>query len=121
VCDDGERCVLFAEALKYAGALVTVSNTAEEARTVMERVRANVIVVELCDAADRTRLIAALRALPADGGGKTPALVLTGSHDDAEPLLAAGFQQHAAMPLRAAELCGAVAALAQLPAAWPPL
>jgi CheY-like chemotaxis protein len=59
-------------------------------------------------------LIAALRALPDDGGAKTPALVLTGSHDDAEPLLAAGFQQHAAMPVRAAELCGAVATLAQL-------
>jgi CheY-like chemotaxis protein len=121
VCDDTERCVLFAEALKYAGALVTVSSSADDARAVMERVRANVIVVELRDASDRMRVIAAVRGLPDDVGGKTPALVLTGSHDDAEPLLVAGFQQHAAMPLRAAELCGAVAALAQLPAAWPPL
>ena len=121
VCDNGERCALFAEALKYAGVLVTVSNSADDASAVMERVRANVIVVELRDASDRLRLIAALRALPDDGGAKTPALVLTGSHDDAEPLLAAGFQQHAAMPLRAAELCGAVATLAQLAGAWPRL
>ena len=121
VCDDAERCALFAEALKYAGALVTMSNSADDARAVMDRVRANVIVVELRDAADCTRLIAALRGLPAEDGGKTPALVLTRSHDDAEPLLAAGFQQHAAMPLRAAELCDAVATLARLPAAWPRL
>jgi CheY-like chemotaxis protein len=121
VCDNVERSALFAQALKYADALVTTSASADDACAVMERVRANVIVVELRASADRARFIAAVRALPTEGGGKIPALVLTRSHDDAESLLAAGFQLHAAMPVRATELCQAVVTLARLPGAWPRL
>jgi CheY-like chemotaxis protein len=72
-------------------------------------------------AAERARFIGAVRALPGEQGGKIPALALTGSHEDSEALLAAGFHLHVAMPLRAAELCGAVATLARQPAAWPRL
>ena len=107
VCDDEERCELFAQTLKYASALVTMCVSAVDALAVMERVRANVLVVELRAAAEE--------------GGKIPALALTGSHEDGEALLAAGFHLHVAMPLRAAELCGAVATLAREPAAWPRL
>ena len=121
VCDDEERRTLFAQALKYAGALVTMSASADDAAAVMERLHANVIVVELRDADARARLINALRALPPDRGGKSPALALTRSHEDADAVLALGFQLHATMPVRAAELCGAVASLAQQPAAWPRL
>ena len=121
VCDDEERCELFAQALKYAGALVTMCVAADDALGVMDRVRANVLVVELRAAAERVRFIGAVRALPTEQGGKIPALALTGSHEDGEALLAAGFHLHVAMPLRAAELCGAVATLARQPAAWPRL
>ena len=121
VCDDVERCTLFAEALRYAGALVTTSHSADDANAVMDRLRANVIVVELRDAEARTRLIAALRALPEERGGKTPALALTRSHEDADGLLESGFQLHVAMPVRAAELCRAVATLARQSTAWPRL
>jgi CheY-like chemotaxis protein len=121
VCDDEERCELFAEALKYASALVTMCVSADDALAVMERVRANVLVVELHVATERARLIGAVRALPGEQGGKIPALALTGSHEDSEALLSAGFHLHVAMPLRAAELCGAVATLAREPAAWPRL
>ena len=121
VCDDVERCELFAQALKYAGALVTTAHSADDAVAVMDRLHANVIVVELRDAAARASLIGALRALPTELGGKSPALALTRSHDDAETVLALGFQLHVAMPVRAAELCGAVATLAQQSAAWPRL
>ena len=121
VCDDEERCDLFAQTLRYASALVTMCVSADDALAVMERVRANVLVVELRAAAERARFIGAVRALPAEEGGKIPALALTGSHEDGEALLAAGFHLHVAMPLRAAELCGAVATLAREPAAWPRL
>ena len=121
VCDDEERCELFAQTLKYASALVTMCVSADDALAIMERVRANVLVVELRAAAERGRFIGAVRALPAEEGGKIPALALTGSHEDGEALLAAGFHLHVAMPLRAAELCGAVATLAREPAAWPRL
>jgi CheY-like chemotaxis protein len=62
-----------------------------------------------------------LRALPEERGGKTPALALTRSYEDADALLEAGFQLHAAMPVRAAELCRAVATLARQSTAWPRL
>jgi CheY-like chemotaxis protein len=121
VCDDVERCTLFAEALRYAGALVTTSHSADDANAVMDRLRANVIVVELRDAEARTRLVASLRARPEERGGKSPALALTRSHEDADGLLESGFQLHVAMPVRAAELCRAVATLARQSTAWPRL
>lgn len=121
VCDDVERSELFAQALKYAGALTTTCASADEARSVMERLRANVIVVELRAADERTRFIAGVRELSIERGGSIPALALTRSHDDGDSLLAAGFQLHATMPLRAVELCSAVATLARQPAAWPRL
>ena len=121
VCDDAERGELFAQALKYAGALITMCASPDEANAVMERLRANVLVVELRTAHDRARFIAAVRALPSERGGHVPALVLTGSHDDDEALRAAGFQLHLTMPVRAVELCDAVATLAREPAAWPRL
>ena len=120
ICDDAERCTLFAQALRYADAVVTTCQ-ADEAKPVMERLYPNVIIVELRDADARLRLIAALRALPDEHGGKSPALALTRSHDDADPLLESGFQLHLAMPVRAAELCGAVATLARQSTAWPRL
>ena len=121
VCDDLERCTLFAQALRYAGALVTTAHSADDANAAMERQRVNVIVVELGDADARIRLITTLRAQPEEHGGKSPALALTRSHADADALLASGFQLHAAMPVRAAELCGAVATLARQSTAWPRL
>jgi CheY-like chemotaxis protein len=121
VCDDAERCELFAQALKYAGALITTCASPDEANAVMERLRANVLVVELRTAHDRARFIATVRALSSEHGGNVPALVLTGSHDDGDALRAAGFQLHLAMPVRAVELCDAVATLAREPAAWPRL
>jgi CheY-like chemotaxis protein len=112
ICDDAERCELFAQVLKYAGALITTCASPDEANAVMERLRANVLVVELRTAHDRARFIAAVRALPSDRGGNVPALVLTGSHEDGEALRAAGFQLHLTMPVRAVELCDAAATLA---------
>ena len=121
VCDDAERCTLFANALRYAGAVATTCRSADEARRVMERLYPNVIIVELRDADARLRLIAALRGLPDEHGSKSPALALTRSHDDADALLESGFQLHLTMPVRAAELCGAVATLARQSTAWPRL
>jgi len=121
LCDDAERLALFKQALEYAGALTTACASVDEAHAVTERLRANVVVVQLRATGEHSRFIAALRALPMDRGGAIPALVLTGSAADAESLLAAGFHRHLTMPVHAAELCRALATLAGLPAAWPRL
>lgn len=121
LCDDAERLALFKQALEYAGALTNACASTDDAERIMERLRANVVVVQMRPASERSRFIAALRALPKEHGGAIPALVLTGSADEGESLLAEGFQRHLTMPVHAAELCRAVAALAGLPAAWPRL
>jgi DNA-binding response OmpR family regulator len=118
VCDDGERCALFAHALTYAGALTTVCVSAADAHTVLDRVHANVLVVEVRDAAARTRFIHAVRARDEHGAG-LPALALTGRDDDRAALLEAGFHEHVTMPVRADELARTVAALAVRPALPP--
>jgi CheY-like chemotaxis protein len=121
LCDDAERCALFAQALRYAGALATACASADEASAAMARVRANVLVVEVRAASERSRFITALRALPTEEGGGLPALALTGTADDRAALLAEGFQLHVTMPVHAVELCRAVAGLAEEPSAWPRL
>lgn len=96
VCDDLQRCTLFAQALRYAGAVVTTSHSADDANAVMDRLRVNVIIVEPRAAEARMRLIASLRARPEERSGKSPALALTRSHEDAEALLESGFQRRGA-------------------------
>jgi CheY-like chemotaxis protein len=64
--------------------------------------------------ADGYMLIRALRALPRDRGGQTPAVALTGLSTDEDRVraLRAGFQYHVPKPVDARTLVGVVAGLA---------
>jgi CheY-like chemotaxis protein len=63
---------------------------------------------------DGYMLMRQVRTLPAEQGGKIPAIALTayaGDYDQKQAL-AAGFQQHIAKPVEPEELVKAIAALA---------
>jgi CheY-like chemotaxis protein len=62
---------------------------------------------------DGYALLQKVRALPAERGGATPAIALTGyaSQRDRVDALRAGFQMHVPKPVTPAELAAAVASL----------
>ena len=62
---------------------------------------------------DGYELIRKIRALPAEQGGLTPAIALTGyaTRKDRDRALAAGYHRHMAKPIEQAELVAAIAKL----------
>jgi CheY-like chemotaxis protein len=94
---------------------VTSAGSADEAVAAFERARPDIIVSDIAmPGQDGYSLIRRIRALGPEGGGRTPAVALTGrvTADDRTRALAAGFQAHVAKPIDTAELLEAVAALA---------
>ena len=112
--DADTREVLAAIVAQHGGAPTTVSGPREALAAVAGR-RPDVLV---CDVAmpggDGIALIRELRSRPASEGGTTPALAVSAGVqvDDAETLLAAGFQSHLAKPVEPAELVREIARLA---------
>ncbi len=104
--------------LQRHGARVTAVRTGAEALVEVARGRPDALVSEL-ELPDESgfSLLARVRALPPEGGGRTPAAALTahGRCDDRVQLLLAGFQLHLAKPVQPAELVAAVASLAGRP------
>jgi CheY-like chemotaxis protein len=97
------------------GAQVTATSGVAAALKAFERERPNVVLanIEMPDA-DGYALIRALRALPRDRGGQTPAVALTGLSTDKDEAraLRAGFQYYMPKPVDARRLVGVVAGLA---------
>ena len=62
---------------------------------------------------DGYQLINKVRALPAERGGQTPAIALTGyaTSRDRERALSAGYQLHIAKPVEPADLVSAIVSL----------
>src|SRR6185437_11994725 len=83
--------------LEHAGAEVDTAASAAEAREAWGRAPPDVL---LCDiglgSEDGYALLRALRALPREGGGKVPAIALTGyaRQEDRARALSAGFDLH---------------------------
>jgi CheY-like chemotaxis protein len=102
------------------GAEVTATSGVAAALKAFERERPNVVLssIEMPDA-DGYTLIRALRALPRDRGGQTPAVALTGlsTDEDEARALRAGFQYYVPKPVDARTLVGVVAGLAARSAA----
>lgn len=102
------------------GAEVTATSGVTAALNAFERERPDVVLsnIEMPDA-DGYMLIRALRALPRDRGGQTPAVALTGlsTDEDKARALRAGFQYHVPKPVDALTLVGVVAGLAARSAA----
>ena len=102
------------------GAKVTATSGVAEALKAFQRERPDVVLssIEMPDA-DGYTLIRALRALPQDRGGQTPAVALTGlsTDEDEARALRAGFQYHVPKPVDARTLVEVVAGLAAKSAA----
>jgi PAS domain S-box-containing protein len=100
--------------LKQSGARVMAAGSAQEALDTLLRERPDLLITEI-DLPDETgyALLRKVRSLPEDGGGRTPAAVITTRtrvEDRVETLLA-GFQMQLDKPVRPAELVAVVANL----------
>jgi signal transduction histidine kinase/ActR/RegA family two-component response regulator len=111
--DDDGRDVLTI-ILELAGAKVASARSVREALVVLDTIRPDVIVSDIgMPDEDGFALIRQVRAREAEGGGRMPAIALTGYvyPEDRARLLAAGFQTHLLKPVEAAEIVAAVASL----------
>ncbi len=116
--DDQDARDLVAAVLESAGAHVTTATNASEALERWASVRADVLVSDVAmPGLDGYALVRAIRAKPAEQGGRTPALALTAYARDADSdeAFAAGFQRHLAKPVDPTTLVRIVASLAGLP------
>ncbi len=96
------------------GAQVAAAASASEALDALVRERPQVLVADIgMPGEDGYALLQKVRALPAERGGATPAIALTGyvSQQDRAAALRAGFQMHVRKPVTPAELAAAVATL----------
>lgn len=116
VDDNRDARDLYRTIFSYAGALVTVVASANDALKTMSEVRPDVLVCDLTmPRRDGYWLIAQVRALPDEAGGRTPAVAVTGQdrhvHTPARSR-DVGFQAHLYKPVDPWELCRTVMALA---------
>jgi CheY-like chemotaxis protein len=107
-----------ARILGQAGAHVLTASCARETLEMVARERPDALVVDL-EMADESgyALLAKVRALPADAGGRTPAAALSSwsRTEDRVRSLLAGFQIHLSKPIHPAELLAVVVSLAGRP------
>ena len=103
-----------ADMLSRHGANVTAVGSSNDALEALVRSQADVLVSDVeIPGESGYALIRKVRALPADRGGRTPAVALSalGRTEDRVTSLEAGFQVHLAKPVQPAELVAAVASL----------
>jgi CheY-like chemotaxis protein len=100
--------------LEGCGAAVTAAGSAAEAFAALERAKPDVLVSDIgMPGENGYELIKRVRALPAERGGRVPAVALTayaGPKDRRRALLA-GFHTHLAKPVEPDELLAVVASL----------
>jgi two-component system CheB/CheR fusion protein len=112
--DEGTRESILA-ALAQSGAVVRGARSAAEALEILTEFEPDVLLSDIAMAnEDGLSLIAKVRALPPERGGRVPAAALTAlaALDDRDRILAAGFQAHIAKPVDLEELLRSVARLA---------
>ena len=122
VDDEEDTREAMAIGLGRHGARVATASSASEALGALARERPQVLVADIGMAGeDGYALLRKVRALPAERGGATPAIALTGyaNPQDRVDALRAGFQMHVSKPVTPAELAAAVASLVA-PPAWRP-
>ena len=115
VDDEPDSSEAVRELLSSCGADVRVAASAEEARDVLRRRRADLLVSDVgMPGEDGYAFIANLRAQDGDVA-RMPAVALTAyaSRDDKIRLLAAGFQAHVPKPVDPAELVTVLASIAR--------
>ena len=114
VDDDADACALLEEVFADAGAIVTCVSSAREALEQLGGQRHDVVISDIgMPELDGYSLMQAIRRLPDERGGSTPAIALTAYSrpEDADRAIAAGYQLHAAKPVDPVALLSSVAAL----------
>jgi CheY-like chemotaxis protein len=114
VDDEEDTREALAIGLGRHGARVATASSASEAMDALARERPQVLVADIgMPGEDGYALLRKVRALPAESGGATPAIALTGyaNPQDRVGALRAGFQMHVSKPVTPAELAAAVASL----------
>jgi PAS domain S-box-containing protein len=113
--DEPDTRELLKAILEGCGAAVTEAGSADEALAALEGARPDVLVSDIgMPGENGYELIRRVRALPAERGGRVPAVALTayaGGKDRRRALLA-GFHTHLAKPVEPDELLAVVASLA---------
>jgi signal transduction histidine kinase len=118
VDDDRDARDLIARILAGTGATVLTAASAAEGLALVERERPDLLLSDIgMPDEDGYDLIRRLRALPAEQGGRTPAVALTAfaRSEDRQRALRSGYQMHIAKPVEPAEL---LAVCASLTAGW---
>jgi PAS domain S-box-containing protein len=100
--------------LERCGALVDVAASAAEGLTLLRRVRPDLLLSDVgMPGEDGYEFIRKVRALPAEEGGRTPAVAVTahGRTEDRTRALLSGFRAHVSKPIEPAELVAVLASL----------
>ena len=114
VDDEEDARMIVSEVLREHGAEVSWAASAAEGLEQLPSVRPDVILSDIgMPAMDGYALIRKIRSLPAELGGRTPAVALTAyaRSEDAQRALAAGYQTHVAKPVEPTLLATVVANL----------
>lgn len=114
VDDDEDAHTLLQRALEDRGATVAVAASSEQALTMLERCRPDVIVSDIAmPGMDGYSLIQGVRTLPPERGGRTPAIALTAcaGAEDSQRAFSAGFQRHLTKPVDLGHLVTLIANL----------
>lgn len=114
VVDSDEQCQqLLSAILRYCGALVTTTGSAEEALGVMRVVKCDVLVVELkLGGQSGIDLISGVRALEPERGGLVRAIAVSATPEGLDAAMVAGFDAKLVKPIQPWRLCRMVATLA---------
>jgi signal transduction histidine kinase/ActR/RegA family two-component response regulator len=114
VDDDEDARQLLQEILSERGARVATAPCAADALAEVQKFRPDVLVSDIAmPGGDGYGLIRAVRALPSERGGRTPAVAVTAHArtQDSERAFAAGFQSHLTKPVEITRLVTTVANL----------
>jgi PAS domain S-box-containing protein len=116
VDDEVDTRELLKAGLTHCGAQVTTAASAQAALAAIEHERPEILISDIgMPDEDGYDLIRQLRALPAERGGKLPAIALTAyaRTEDRLRALRAGYQMHVTKPIELAELVAVIASLIQ--------
>ena len=114
VDDDADSLEAVAALMEINGAEVRTATNGLEARELLPHFRADLIISDLAmPAGDGLELIMAIRRLPPEEGGATPAIAFTATSDEflRARALAFGYQEYLVKPIDAALLLGTVTSL----------
>jgi CheY-like chemotaxis protein len=114
VDDERDARELLRRVLEDCDATVAIAGSAEEGLALIRALRPDVLVSDIgMPGVDGYEFLQSVRALPAEEGGRTPAMALTAfaRSEDRTRALLAGFFAHVSKPVEPAELLATIASV----------